>query len=334
MRWLRVLRRSVLVVVMALPVVGHTQTRVEETVAATTNYPGPATITYTGKWHMTEIARNWSGGTAAASTWGPANTATSPAPVPSCRSDDNVPASKVTLSFTGTGVKWIGAKVQPGGKARVFLDGIQQVPDVDTYAATEQLQVVLFAKDGLAPINPHTLEIEALGDKNAANTSTSCIVVVDAFEIDGTPSGLLQEAGREAVTYFGTWILSDSFPSHNWSGGTAAYSYASLDPGIVPASTPEGIVDHRVTTRAVFTFRGTQVAWIGSRASVGGIAKVYVDGTAPVLVDTFAAEEQPQQVLFTSGPLTPGIHTLAIEVTDLPPEDRRIITVDAFEVTP
>lgn len=347
MTWLRVLMCSVLAVGAAAPVAAHTQTRAEETASTATNYPGTASITYVGKWHTTEMSRNWSGGTAAVSTWGHFSNA----PVPQCRSDTNVPAAKVTLSFNGTGVRWIGARGPQLGKAEVFLDGVSQ-GIVDAYhdvipsgqSGAEQIQTELFGASGLAN-GPHTLEIEVLGDKNSA--SSSCIIVVDAFDIEGTPSGRIQESGPAAVTYFGTWIQGDT--SLPYSGGTAAYSYAELDTGTVPSKddpryyTSVGIVgiggfgDEGVTTRAVFTFNGTGVTWIGFKGPQMGKANVYVDGKLMQAgVDAYSPTEQTQVPLFTSAVLRAAIHTLAIEVRgDKHPLSSGVyIIVDAFDVTP
>jgi hypothetical protein len=326
-----------LAVGLAAPVAAHAQTRTEETASTTTNYTGTATITYTGKWHMTEITRNWSGGTAAVSIWGPSG---SPSP-----SDPGVPAARATLTFTGTGVRWIGARGPQTGIANVFLDD-DFVQSVDTFASNppehpEQIQATLFSRSGLAD-GPHTLTIEVTGTKNPGSAGSA--IVVDAFDIEGNPSSRIQETGAAAVTYFGTWILGDNNAGHGWSGGTAGYSYAEDTPGIEPVGTPEGGGDMRVTTRAVFTFSGTGVAWIGSRHPQGGVANVYVDGQFRQQVDVRAGAEQSQQTLFTSGPLTPGIHTLAIEVMEtrsdnsllgiLQPPSRGVIIVDAFDVTP
>ena len=347
MTWLRALMCSVLAVGAAAPVVAHAQTRTEETASTATNYPGTASITYVGTWHTTEITRNWSGGTAALSTWGHFSSA----PVPQCRSDTNVPAAKVTLSFNGTGVRWIGGRGPQGGKAEIFLDGVPQ-GIVDTYhdvipsgqPGAEQLQTELFGVSGLAN-GPHTLEIEVLGDKNGA--SSSCIIVVDAFDIEGTPSGRIQESGPAAVTYFGNWTQGDA--SRPYSGGTAAYSYADLVPGISPSRddpryyTSAGIGGFSyfgydgVTTRAVFTFSGTGVTWIGFKGPQTGKANVYVDGElVQAGVDTYAPTEQTQVPLFRSALLRPGIHTLAIEVRgDKNPLSSGVsIVVDAFDVTP
>jgi hypothetical protein len=237
------------------------------------------------------------------------------------------------------------------GKAEVFLDGVSQ-GIVDAYhdvipsgqSGTEQIQTELFGVSGLAN-GPHTLEIKVLGDKNSA--SSSCIIIVDAFDIEGTPSGRIQERGPSAITYFGNWIQGAA--SRPYSGGTAAFSYAELNPGVIPSKddpryyTSLGIGgfgyagSEGVTTQAVFTFSGTRVAWIGFKGPQMGKANVYVDGKlVQAGVDTYAPTEQTQVPLFTSAVLRAGIHTLAIEVRGdkNPLSGGVIIVVDAFDVTP
>jgi hypothetical protein len=90
--------------------------------------------------------------------------------------------AQATFSFTGTSVKWIGARGPWGGIARVFLDGTLVAGSVDTYASTEQYQngAIMFSATGLAA-GSHSLRIEVTGTKNAASTDT--IVAVDAFDI-------------------------------------------------------------------------------------------------------------------------------------------------------
>src|SRR5881392_2462818 len=123
---------SVLAVGVASPAVAPAQTRVEETALATT--------VYTGGWFQSHSERPWSGGTAALS---------------------NAALSRATLTFSGTGVSWLGLRGPQAGVAKVYLDGAYQV-DVDCYASTETVQAVLFARTGLAA-GAHTLAIEATG---------------------------------------------------------------------------------------------------------------------------------------------------------------------------
>src|SRR6185295_10565712 len=60
--------------------------------------------------------------------------------------------SRATLTFTGTGVKWIG---------RVLVDGVAK-GKVNTYSATDKPQQVVYSVQGL-PRGKHTLTITALG---------------------------------------------------------------------------------------------------------------------------------------------------------------------------
>ena len=94
MRWPRavILMLCLLAMCVASPAVA--QTRVEETALATT--------VYTGGWFQSHSERPWSGGTAALS---------------------NAALSRATLTFSGTGVSWLGLRGPQAGVAKVYLDG-------------------------------------------------------------------------------------------------------------------------------------------------------------------------------------------------------------------
>ncbi len=87
--------------------------------------------------------------------------------------------AQATFTFTGTGVRWIGARGPQTGIARVFLDGAF-VQDVDTYALTEGPQHTDFAATGLAAGTTHMLTIQVIG-KNPL--STNFWILVDAFDV-------------------------------------------------------------------------------------------------------------------------------------------------------
>ena len=86
--------------------------------------------------------------------------------------------AQATFTFTGTGVRWIGARGPQTGIARVFLDGAF-VQDIDTYALTEGPQHTDFTATGLAA-RTHTLTIQVIG-KNPV--STNFWILVDAFDV-------------------------------------------------------------------------------------------------------------------------------------------------------
>src|SRR6266568_1054028 len=92
--------------------------------------------------------------------------------------ESNTVGAQATFSFTGTGVRWIGARGPQTGIARVFLDGAF-VEDIDTYALTEGPQHTDFTATGLAA-GTHTLTIQVIG-KNLV--STDFWILVDAFDV-------------------------------------------------------------------------------------------------------------------------------------------------------
>lgn len=87
--------------------------------------------------------------------------------------------AKATMSFSGTGIAWIGRKSPGSGIAKVTLDGVQQ-PSVDRYASGTSYQQTLFLKQGLSA-GTHTIEIQWTGTKNSAATSAS--IHLDAFVV-------------------------------------------------------------------------------------------------------------------------------------------------------
>jgi putative glycosyl hydrolase-like family 15 (GHL15) protein len=120
-------------------------------------------VTYTAGWLTdgTASKRPWSEGSGA---------------------DINTAGAQTTFTFTGTSIKWIGARGPWGGIARVFLDGTLVAGSVDTYASTERFQqdAILFSATGLPP-GTHSLRIEVTGTRNGASTDT--IIAVDAFDV-------------------------------------------------------------------------------------------------------------------------------------------------------
>ncbi|HEY0962954.1 MAG TPA: Ig-like domain-containing protein [Pseudomonadales bacterium] len=91
--------------------------------------------------------------------------------------------STMTVSFSGTGITWIGYRCAcAAGTARLYLDG-QFVGTVNTYAATPEPQAEIFGIDGL-PAGQHSFTIEVTGSYHAAGTSA--YMLVDAFDITGS----------------------------------------------------------------------------------------------------------------------------------------------------
>ena len=122
------------------------------------------------------------------------------------------------------------------------------------------------------------------------------------------------EESDAAVTLSAGWTQSNA-GSFAWSGGTAVQS-------TVPGA------------QAAFTFSGTSVTWIGTRNVTSGIALVKVDGVPVSEVDLFARPEVIRTPIITVNGLSPGSHTLTIEVTGRQNANAlsNVIQVDAFDV--
>jgi hypothetical protein len=98
------------------------------------------------------------------------------------RQDSNFPSgdARVTFTFNGTGIRWIGDRGRNRGMARVILDGGDPI-DIDTYAALQdEYQAAVFTVTELAPGN-HTITIIVPGTSNPA--SQGPYIALDSFEI-------------------------------------------------------------------------------------------------------------------------------------------------------
>jgi hypothetical protein len=219
--------------------------------------------------------------------------------------------ARATVTFTGTTVSLIGLRGPQTGIARVFLDGAFHAL-VDTYSPTE-IQTVVFTDTNLAP-GIHEMTIEVTGTRNAA--ASNHVIIVDAFDVRTR-----FEEVDPGVRYTGTWVSGDV--SEAWSGTSANYGS-----GTAARSTATG-------AQAEFSFSGTSVTWIGYRGPLGGIARVFVDGSFVSEVDTYSPTTQARAPVFSAGGLAAGPHTLRIEVTGLKnvASGAAIVVVDAFDVT-
>ena len=91
-----------------------------------------------------------------------------------------VGTEEATFVFTGSEVAWVSSINKSRGQAEVYLDGTR-VATVDLYSATGKSRVVVFSRGGLDPSATHTLEVRALGTRNAAATSKR--IDLDAFVV-------------------------------------------------------------------------------------------------------------------------------------------------------
>ncbi len=122
------------------------------------------------------VAENGLGVTYTGSTWYASTSATGNGGAAVLSTTAN---ARATLTFTGTGVTWIGYNDQYSGIAQVYVDGVEQ-GTVDTFAAAANPQAVNYSITGLTR-GLHTLAIQVTGTKDAS--STEAWVWVDAFNV-------------------------------------------------------------------------------------------------------------------------------------------------------
>jgi hypothetical protein len=165
---------------------------------------------------------------------------------------------------------------------------------------------------------PHTLT--AIARDTAGNTYTSAAVTVTVANSTEPPPppdppvpGRFEETDA-AVTLSPGWTAA----TPDWyarSGGSAVQSS-------VPLAT------------ATFRFTGTSVTLIGQRSNTSGIALVKVDGNAGVPVDLFAHNYEVNSPVYSLYGLSPGSHTLTVQVTGTQngAAQGNLVVVDAFAV--
>jgi hypothetical protein len=265
-------------------------------------------LTYSGNWAQATDKLSWSGS-------GAFNAGEPP---PGAKVAETAGAT-VRLKFRGTSISWRGYRGPDAGIARVSVDGAQ-AKEVDTYSRDIKVQEVVFTATGLTDA-PHTLTIEATGQKNAASFAAK--IFVDAFDVT-TPGrryeqGDLSQPGAKhfqegdvKIDYVGSWNHNDA---RVWTGGASGTS-------------------NQATATVTFSFIGTSVSWIGcEKASAGGRAKIFLDGAFVKEVSLFRPIpiEGFQRTIFRTDGLINGPHTLTIEVTST---DTAYVVVDAFDVHP
>jgi hypothetical protein len=229
----------------------------------------------------------------------------------------NTKGARASLTFTGSGISWLGVSDGWAGVATVYVDGVMTI--VDTYSNVSYYQRTIFTARGLGT-GPHTISIEVMHERGPGTEGSW--VWIDAFDIEGgapIPGGITASAGRvedsnAALVYTGRWYSKES-PAY--SGGTAVLA---MDPGF----------------RITINFKGTGVSWIGYRDEWSGVARVYVDGEAKTTVDNYQSPSVARALLYSIGGLSPGPHSLTIEVTGTRNSSAKgaWVWVDAFDVVP
>lgn len=160
----------------------------------------------------------------------------------------------------------------------------------------------------------------------------SATAAAAVFDLERNHSYRFAARARDAAGVWGDWTYGKAFSlgeyQEDYSATNPLYTGTWTRAGFAPASS--GFVKYSATAgdRVTFTFTGTEAAWIGSRATNRGQARVYVDGVYSQTVDLHSASTVAQAIAFRAAWATSGTHTITIEVVGTAGHPK--VDVDAF----
>ncbi|MFE4950167.1 hypothetical protein ACFQ9V_08650 [Leifsonia sp. NPDC056665] len=199
--------------------------------------------------------------------------------------------STAVLHFTGNQVALRAVKDVDQAKMSVSVDG--SVPTVvDNYSATRNASGVVWTSPVLDP-GPHVLVVTNTGTKNAASSGYN--IAIDRADVTSATRIDANATTGTHLTYAGS----------GW-GNT---------PGVADMYLGTAQWDPHGGDTASLTFTGTQVAVHAVQDVDQGIMTISVDGGTPVTVDDYASSRLGSGVVWASGALTSGSHTVTITVT-------------------
>ncbi len=108
----------------------------------------------------------------------------------------------------------------------------------------------------------------------------------------------MNAAGAWSAFAYGTTFQLGQY-QENYAVGNPAYSGTWTRAAWAPASDGFLSVSSTAGSRASFTFTGSSVAWIATRATNRGQARVYVDGLLAGTVDLYSATTSAQSIAFS-----------------------------------
>jgi hypothetical protein len=256
-------------------------------------------VTFNGPWTRSASNWGWSGGSAMQSS---------------------TAGATASITFTGTSIRWLGARGRGMGIAMVSVDG-GPPREVNLFARpTDEVHTPIVTISDLSA-GQHTLTITVAGRHDSQGQGD--LVVVDAFDIQpGTTLSHWQDT-NPGLQYSGTWTKSSI--AQNFSG-TGVSNAPEL-----PVSAQE---TQAAGASVTVPFRGTAISWIGYRGPDAGIATVRIDGGAASEVDLYSPIATYQPVVFTAPGLADVNHTLTITATGRKNalSSAARVVVDAFDV--
>lgn len=198
------------------------------------------------------------------------------------------------FTFTGTRARVYGIKGDWCGYADVQVDFGDAVR-IDTYSATTEEQA-LFFDTGELPYGEHTVTLTVAGEKNSASSDTW--IEYDKAEVEDS---LYNNPIVDTVVWNDENPNLDKFSV--WTHQSVPGSYHDDDSA-----------SNTWLASIEFTFNGTNAVIYGLKGPWCGKMEVKVDGVSVGTIDTYASEQQLQQILYDTGTLDAGEHTVKIIV--------------------
>jgi hypothetical protein len=197
-----------------------------------------------------------------------------------------------TFDFTGSQVALHAVKDVDQGIMSVSIDG-GTAQNVDDYASTRNASGVVWTSPVLTA-GAHTLTIRNTGQRNAASSGNNIAIdradVYQAQIVDDSQIGTAADDFNFSSGWGLTTGVSDMY------AGTASWN-------------------PNAGATATFTFTGNQVALHAVKDVDQGTMTVSVDGGTATTVDDYSATRNASGIVWTSGVLATGTHTVTITVT-------------------
>jgi len=197
-----------------------------------------------------------------------------------------------TFQFSGNQVALHAVKDVDQGIMTVSVDG-GTPQSVDDYASSRNASGVVWTSPMLAT-GTHTLTIVNTGQKNPASSGDNIAIdradVIQAQTIGASWTGTGQDQFGYSSGWGETTGISDLY------AGTALWNPTA-------------------GATATFTFTGTEAALHAVKDVDQGIMTVSVDGGAPQSVDDYSSVRNGSGIVWASGALASGTHTVTVTVT-------------------
>lgn len=205
----------------------------------------------------------------------------------------------VVVTFSGTGISWIGKKGPQYGKASYSIDG-GSPQTLDNYNSTQLNQNQIVTVSGLSS-DSHVLSISLLDQKNAK--SSGYWQTIDAFDVNGST---LSSAQGTVAGYSSSELKF----SGTWDGGKVSDG-SDLSGGHYWSKTTNASIS--------WTFVGSLIEVFGRPDYEDGYMDVYIDGSSTPVASVnghFGSDDDDalNSYMLFAKKLSPGQHTIKVVV--------------------